>query len=304
MNDLEITRNAYIYVDKEYMKQRNYMVSVKASLDNYCRQAQDADGRTIRIISKKIFREVLRDGLKLGKKKIAAVIKTFVDLGILIDYGESYIISRKDSFLLLEPDTVRFCLDHLQELEFKVYCYLRSKYLQHIELNFVTPFEFTISGKGGLLEVCGYSPKSGNNRRKMLETLKILEKLNLIQISEAYPKQNCDMQYQGWYRTLIRVNDFSNVQEEIIHESYLRPYVEDYIYNDYDRQDQPSPIFLDGKKYLYNKKIFTNNLLLEKMIEDSRNLKAITFALNVQDIPEENIDKLISVEQSWREGQC
>ena len=276
----ELKRNSYIVTEKRYMEKKNYMVSVKAALDNACSIEKVEDGGYRRTISKSDFKSMLKDFLKLSRRKVDAVVGTFEELGIIIPVDDSeYEVSQYNSYLLLEPKTVKFCLDNLSELAFKVYCYLRSKYLAHVEMGFAQHFRFSISGKGGLLEVCGYA-SNGRNKDKMRECLKVLEKLKLIEISEPFPAKGAEDNYIGWYRYLYRVNDRSNVTREI--EEERRKGIE----------ESAPKVKLFGKWREYRKAYVEADEKVDyesmPIFQDSENANAVMWALERGDIDEEH----------------
>lgn len=278
----ELSRNSYIITDRKHMREKNYMVSAKAALDNACSIEETDSDSYRRTIGKKDFKRVLKDFLKLNRRKVDAVVSTFEELGIIVPINDrEYEVSQYNSYLLLEPKTVKFCLDNLSELAFKVYCYLRSKHLVHIEMGYPQFYKFSVSGKGGLLEVCGYSD-SGQNKDKMRECLKVLEKLKLIEVSDPFPAKGPDGVYVGWYRYLYRVNDRSNVTQEI--EEEKRRGIED---------GRVPRVRLCGKWHTYDKGYVEADGRIDygsmPIFQDPENRNAVMWALERGDIDEGHV---------------
>lgn len=292
----DIVRQAFVPVDEDKLRDKNYMVSIRAALDSYC--TVDGDGN--RVISKKDLKSMMRKTFNLQVRKIEKVIETYLSLGIMNDNGDgTYTLNYIKPFITLDPETVKYCLTSLSELSFKVYCYLKNRYEQHQKFySGQSPYTFHIQGKGGLLEVCGYYDNGRNNRQRMNWVLETLQAVGLIEISEPFPHLSNDTgEYNGWYRYLYRVNDRSHIQIK----SMLQEYIEDmvYVYPDkYDGEQLP-PIFIDGDKYVYDRKAFMTGLTAKKMVKDSRNLPAVEVALTFGDVPKYYLDMFSKVEKEW-----
>lgn len=290
----EISRTSYIPIGKELVKDKNYIVSIRALLDNYCKSDKDKH----KIISKKDLKSMMRKVFKLQSRKINTVIQTYLDLNILAELDENnYIVNFIKPFVTLDPETVQYCLTTLSDLSFKVYCYLKNMYelKDYYDYKETEFWKFSVTGHNGLLEACGYYSDSSNNRKKMNWILETLQDVGLISISEPFPLQDEEGQFHGWYRYLYAVYDKSNAQKKV----QLQEFVEGYIYPEY-RYDKPqAPMYVDGKEYLYTKKIFKNKDMTSKLLEDSRNLDTLEFALMVQDVRGKQAEEFDKVIASW-----
>ena len=292
----DIVRQAFVPMGEDKLKDKNYMVSIRAALDSYC----ELDDNKHRVISKKNLRSIMRKAFKLQVRKIDKVIETYLSLGIMTDNGdETYTLNYIKPFITLDPETVKYCLTSLSELSFKVYCYLKNKYEQH-QKYFGTScyYTFHVQGKSGLLEACGYCDNGRNNRQRMNWVLETLQAVGLIEISEPFPTQKAGTsEYNGWYRYLYKVNDRSHVQIRTM----LQEFVEDgiYIYPDKYGGEKLPPLYIDGERYIYDRKAFVTGLTAHKLIEDSRNLPAVQAALTFGDIPKYYLDMFTKVESKW-----
>lgn len=294
----DITKMSYVPIAKENLKNKNYLTTLRAMLDNYCSSKKVGDN-IVKTIKKKDLRSLMRQVFNLQSRKINTVLDTYESLGILSEEDkDTYIVNFVTPFITLDPETVQYCLTTLSELSFKVYCYLKNQYELWSKNNNYRPWMFSVSGEGGLLEICGYSKNGGvNNKKRMGWVLETLQNVKLIEISDPFPLYKEDGTIHGNYRYLYKVNDRSVAQIKVA----LQEFIEDYIYEDYSLEDQPCPLYVDGNVYLYDKKAFSNRVIVNKLLEDSRNLDAITFALNVQDVPRHYVNTFTKREQEWTE---
>lgn len=288
----DLSRTSYIPIDKELIKNKNYIVSLRALLDNCCHVTENKD----KIISKKMLRSLMRKVFNLQSNKIKTVISVYEELGIISEYdNDTYIVNFITPFISLNPETVQYCLTTLSELSFKVYCYLKNIYDYHIEQGFDTPLMFSVSGSGGLLERCGYYGDSSANRKKMNWILETLQNVGLIEVSNAFPVKDDNGKFHGWYRQLNKVNDRSKAQYRV----ELQAYTENFFNQDYPENYQPSPMYIDKKKYIYNREAFKDKETFRKMLMDKRNLGAFEDGLNFQDVPRSSIAVIENMIEQW-----
>lgn len=292
----EITKMSYVPIAKENLKDKNYLTTLRAMLDNYCSVKKVGDN-IVKTIKKKDLRSLMRQVFNLQSRKINIVLDTYESLGILSEEDEeTYVVNFVTPFITLDPETVQYCLTSLSELSFKIYCYLKNQYELWSKNNNYRPWMFSVSGEGGLLEVCGYSRNAGaNNKKRMGWVLETLQNVKLIEISDPFPLYKEDGIIHGWYRYLYKVNAQIKVA--------LQDFIEDYVYEEYSLEDQPYPLYVNGNMYLYDKKAFGNRVIVNKLLEDSRNLDAITFALNMQDVPRHYINTFTKKEEEWTQSK-
>ena len=291
-----IVRQSFVPVEEDKLKDKNYMVSVRAALDSYCTM----DKNNHRIISQKDLKSMMRKVFNLQVKKINKVIETYLSLGIMNDNGDdTYTLNYIKPFVSLDPETVKYCLTSLSELSFKVYCYLKNKYEQYKKFYDGTcPYRFSVQGKDGLLEVCGYYDNGSDNRKRMNWVLETLQAVGLIEISEPVPfKSDDDSKFVGWYRYLYKVNDRSRIQIKTMLQEYVEGMT--YAYSDKYGGEQLPPIYIDGEAYVYDRKAFITGLTAKKMILDERNLPAVETALTFGDVPKYYMDMFTKIENEW-----
>lgn len=281
---LEITQQAFVPVDKGLLRNKQYMVNLRAIIESYSCMKDDK-----KVIAKDRMRWIMRQGMNLSYKKINSVINAFLDLGLISEYdNDNYVIEFIKPFIVLEPETINYCIDVLSELSFKVYCYLMGMYQLHLNGNYNSPWRFCISGEKGLLRVCGYSD-SAANKKKMGWVLETLQKVGLIEISTPLPFQGLDGHYQGWYRYLYKVNSISHPQKIVTENTVVQEYLKPRLYNG------------TNDSYDYSIKWFDSNTMLDTpLLKDKRNKEALEYALKQGDIPSERIEIVKSTLASWK----
>jgi len=188
-----------LYVEVDKLNDKRYQLDV-LSLIVY-NSWMDED---IRVIKKKDLRKILMTALKIDSRKTTRLINNFIDLGILEVKGYSYIIHKaKPPFLNIPIPTVKFCLEHMGDLDFKVYCVLLNMYNKHQYYSYKQNYFFS---KKELLESIGYVNAS-NNLHIVDEALVILKKLGFIEY--AGPKKRIEQngkQSKAYYFELLKVN--------------------------------------------------------------------------------------------------
>lgn len=158
----------------------------------------------VRMIKKKDLRKVLVQSLGIDSRKTTRLLKNFIDLGILEVKGYDYIVHKaKPPYLKIPISTVKFCLEHMGDLDFKVYCVLLNMFNKHQYYGYKENYFFS---KKELLEGVGYT----NNARNLHiadEALIILKKLGFIEYDG--PKKRIDengKQSKAYYFELLKVN--------------------------------------------------------------------------------------------------
>lgn len=291
----ELSRMSYVPIQKDIIKHKEYLATVRALLDNVCEYDGDE-----RIISEKDLKAVMRQIFDLRKRKIDAVVRVYEELEILTKREDGmYVINFMKPFVSLNPQTVQYCLTTLSELCFKVYCYLKYMYDYHLDKGYNTPLTFSVQGENGLLSVCGYCDNGSDNRKKMNWVLETLQKVGLIEISAPTPIKDESNSFHGWYRVLYKVNDKSSAQFEV----ELQEFIEGHVYQEYPLDCQPSPMFVDRKKYLYNKDAFKDRKVFYKLLLDKRNKDAFEDALIFDEIPKNNVESVERVVRQWGWGK-
>lgn len=193
----------HLNVDRNNMQIKNYMPLALG----YGHIEGKWNGEINRKYIEKIkFRNMLKNQLKVSKNRVKIVIDTFIELGFLKDDGKNYILENVDGvYITLHADTVRFCLKHFSNLDFKVYCYLKNKWEIHEHYKYKENYFFS---ENDILEMLGYS-KSARNHVLIRESLLHLEKENLISFCH---KSVGRPGYHGKYLELYYVNEFAASQ--------------------------------------------------------------------------------------------
>lgn len=200
-----ITRKVYVDVNPELLKEKNYVIAAKCILDNYYKYNDKTKERTI---TKYLFKKKLREDLGYKRRKIDAITEAFERLGVveLID-EKTYLIIMPHHYVLLEPWTAQFCIETLDNIGFKIYCFLLGKMAANRHFNLPQRYRFTINGKKGLLSMCGYED-SGPNSKKVNDQLKILGDTRLVDFTRPVMVKKKDGTWRGWYRELLDVRDY------------------------------------------------------------------------------------------------
>lgn len=203
--------NTVIHFDvhEEKMKNKNYDLLALAAVNLDCKVI-DNEKR----ISEVEFRKKLRHLLQLSNYKIKILIQTFIDLSVIKQDGKDIILLPVDAgkpFIKLNLYTIRYCLDSLSPLAFKVYCFLKRKYDLHIYYNYTENYCFSDKE---LLESCGLSRKY-ENCLTLSNILNTLEELNLIKYNhKAHGKAGS----HGLYKDLYWVKEASSVVTKSLNE--------------------------------------------------------------------------------------
>lgn len=200
-------KKAYVPVDKELLKNKNYHATARATFDTYAIQSFDGDS-SLKIVSKAAIKKVLRSGFNMQTPKINKVIATYLDAGVLQEYdGDSdyYSMPFMTPFLPIPSNVIQFFLER-PDRNFKVYCILLLLYRLHADKGYSKPATFCVSGKNGLIGKCGYSD-SNRNKEIFRDILEDLQDNGLIEISAPKPQTDLFGKNCGWYRNLYKVND-------------------------------------------------------------------------------------------------
>ena len=130
----------------------------------------------IRVIKKKDLRKILMAALKIDSRKTTRLINNFIDLGILEVKGYSYIVHKaKPPFLNIPIPTVKFCLEHMGDLDFKIYCVLLNMYNKHQYYSYKQNYFFS---KKELLErICDLEADTDINYGMLEDILKRVKKI-------------------------------------------------------------------------------------------------------------------------------
>lgn len=204
--------NTVIHFDvhEEKMKNKNYDLLALAAVNLDCKVINNE-----KRISEVEFRKKLRHLLQLSNYKIKILIQTFVDLGVIKQEGKDIIllpVGAGKPFIRLNLYTIRYCLDSLSPLAFKVYCFLKRKYDLHILYDYKENYCFSDKE---LLESCGLSRKY-ENCLTLSNILNTLEELNLIKYNhKAHGKAGS----HGLYKDLYWVKEASNVVAKSLNEA-------------------------------------------------------------------------------------
>ena len=268
----EIAYASYVPVDKTMMKNKSYRVDVRSVLESYCKVTKTKDGSYIRKIADKELRKVMRRAFGMRKDKVNKVIAAYLNEGVLDlhDNGE-YSINFIKPFAYLDPETIRYCLLNLSSIEFKVYCYLKMMYDAQKSVRKRGCPKVSVSGKNGLLALCGYADSGSDNRKMMNGVLERLRDKKLANVTDPYPFRGMDGQYRGWYRNVLEVNDMAAyiASEELV------PWKEEFR-NDSTDEYYLFPMYIKDKAYLYDETKVGK--LLDQLLLDERNLKALDTA--------------------------
>lgn len=286
----KLNKNSYVPVGKEIIMNKNYLVGVRAFIDNRCEMIDDK-----RIISKSSLDSIMSGVFGLRKRKAKKVLDVYRELGVISEYdNEHWVVNFLKPFVTLDPETVEYCLNALSDTSFKVYCYLKSAYSYHVSKYPDLPFTFSVSGKDGLLERCGYYGDNNHNRKMMNQILETLREVKLIEITDPFPVRDADGVYKGWYRQLIGVYDRSSPQMRV----ELQDYEENHKYSDYYAY-APRPMYVGDRKCLYDKAAFNDHTTLSRLLEDDRNYDALNDGLIFEDVPKASQNRVESVLREW-----
>ena len=188
--------------DMVYLKNKNYNISALsyAMLNGWVDQEHG-----YRIISEKEFLAALKKELKLSKYKCSVILDAFLAAEIVHRSEDGYLMFHmtKQNFLKLLVPTVKFCLMHLNEFEFKTYCILANQYNIHKHYNYRDNYFFSIKD---LLEKMGYCAADSNNLRRINEALALLKEIGLINYNKEFVGRPGK---HGLYRELYSVEQKS-----------------------------------------------------------------------------------------------
>ena len=268
----DITQASYVPVDKSIMKNKNYRADVRSVLESCCKVTKQKDGSYVRKITDKELRKVMRRAFGMRKDKINKVIAAYLNEGVLSTYGgEEYTINFIKPFAYLNPGTLKYCLLNLSSIEFKVYCYLKMMYDAQRNVHKRGCPKVSVSGKNGLLTLCGYADSGSDNRKMMNEVLENLRDKNLVKVTDSYPFRNEEGRYRGWYRNVLEVNDMATTfaEEELVpwKEEFRRDSTDEYYF---------FPMYIEDKAYRYDEDKVGR--FLDQLLLDERNLKALDTA--------------------------
>ena len=197
-----------ISVAEEHMQNKQY--DPQLYLASYNKgYIVERDGITYHYVDKKELKKAIKDVLHKTYYKCNVLIKTYIDLGLITETDEFYIFNSVDKpFVGLTVDTVKFCLDYLNELPFKVYCYLMSKYVKHLYLKErYGKTENYFFSKTEIALALGYSKKEANILL-IQRALVVLEDMGLIKFSKSYQRPG----HKGYYHELYWVRQYSKTQ--------------------------------------------------------------------------------------------
>lgn len=204
--------NTVIHFDvhEEKMKNKNYDLLALAAVNLDCKVINNE-----KRISEVEFRKKLRHLLQLSNYKIKILIQTFIDLGVIKQDGKDIVllpVGAEKPFIKLNLYTIRYCLDSLSPLAFKIYCFLKRKYDLHVFYNYKENYCFSDKE---LLESCGLSRKY-ENCLTLSNILNTLEELNLIKYNhKAHGKSGV----HGLYKDLYWVKEASNIVVKSLNET-------------------------------------------------------------------------------------
>lgn len=288
-----LNRKSYIPVGRDIMKNKDYIVGVKVLIDNRCKNLDDK-----RIISKSCLDSILMKVFKFRRYKARDVLDVYVKSGVLSEYDDdNWVVNFVTPYVPLDPCTAEFCLINLSDIDLKVYCKLKAIYAYQMNKYPDYPASFSVSGPKGLLETCGYCGDSGHNRKMMSDVLESLRDAGLISISNPTQIIGCDNDYKGRYRRLNAVMDRNMPRSRV----ELQDYEEDHEYSKY-YDYAPSPMYVDGRKCLYDRAAFYDRVVLSSLFDDDRNYDALNDGLIFQDVPERIEDRVESVLKRWKES--
>ena len=167
--------------DMENLKNKNYNMSALTIANTSGWVDKD---NSHRVIARKEFEAQLKKQLHVTKYKCGVIVDTFIITGVMEEHEEElWLTEVKDNFLKLFIPTAKYCLVHLGDMEFKLYCILLNKYNmnQYYHLN----ENYFFSAKE-LLETMGYNGTDGTNVRHLGESLTVLKRLGLIDYNEEF----------------------------------------------------------------------------------------------------------------------
>ena len=169
----------------------------------------EQNGITYHYVDKKELKKAIKDVLHKTYYKCNVLIKTYIELGLITETEEFYIFNSVDKpFVGLTVDTVKFCLDYLNELPFKVYCYLMSKYVKHLYIRQkYHRNENYFFSKTEIALALGYT-KQEKNILLIQRALAVLEDVGLIKFSESHQRKG----HKGYYHELYWVKQYSSTQ--------------------------------------------------------------------------------------------
>ena len=198
-----------ISVKDELMVNKNYHVGVAGLIPDMGHVRDN-----VRVLDKSEFLAYIKKELKLSNYKAKTVLEVFIVGELLLEDKEDknilYAPNIESNFIRILKTTVRYCINNLSDLAFKVYCYLLNKYNMHIYYDHTDNYFFSVNE---LLRKMGYNDRSAKSHRMINETLITLKKLKLIdynQESVGRPGKH------GVYHELYKVNEYSSVQKEAI----------------------------------------------------------------------------------------
>ena len=159
------------------------------------------------IVPKTEYRAFLKKKLKLSQYKCNALIKVYIDLGMIKeDKDYYYFYPARTRFISLTIPTAVYFLDNISDFVFKVYCWLLDKYELH--LKYYKNGENFFFSKVQLLEGIGYS-KNTKTWAQAINALNTLEELGFISynhVAVGRPGKH------GTYLELYWVNKYGKVQ--------------------------------------------------------------------------------------------
>lgn len=204
--------NVLISVDEEHMKEKNYDpgVIVVANGIGYI------DNEKRRHFTRAELIAQMKTVLKLTKYKCGIILDVFIDAGIISEgenKNELYLNPIRHNFLKMLMTTAKYCLEHLSNNEFKIYCYLFNKYNMHIYYQHIENYFFS---EKEVAEAIGYKGRNPNTVRMIKECLLTLRELGLIDYdleSVGRPGKH------GTYHELYAVYDYSPVQTEALQQT-------------------------------------------------------------------------------------
>lgn len=197
-----------ISVSNEHMKNKQYDPQLYLASFNKG-YIIEKNGNTYHYVDKKELRDSIKNMLHKTYYKCNVLIKTYIDLGLIVETDEFYVFNAVDKpFVGLTADNVKFCLDYLTELPFKVYCYLMSKYTKHLYVKETYgKNENYFFSKTEIALALGYSKKE-SNILLIQRALAVLEDVGLIKISKSYQRPG----HKGYYHELYWVKQYSKTQ--------------------------------------------------------------------------------------------
>lgn len=159
------------------------------------------------VVPKNEYRAFLKKKLKLSQYKCNALIKVYIDLGMIKEDKEYYYFyPARTRFISLTIPTAVYFLDNLSDFVFKVYCWLLDKYELH--LKYYKNGENFFFSKIQIIEGIGYT-KNTKTWAQIVNALNTLEELGFISYNhEAVGRPG----KHGTYLELYWVNKYGKVQ--------------------------------------------------------------------------------------------